>query len=331
MSVLAWGLVYLILGVVPAGLFMRAMFADWLGVMHQVWQPGAFRDPTAMQAAMAPMQARMMLFQPLMLLGSLAARAVLSGAVFRAVLEPENRGFAYLRLGGRELWLGLLNLVAGILAGFLIFAVVLAAAIVAVVLAVGLRAAQVQGPWIGLAEAPVVIAAVLVILWVCARFALAGPMTFAEREFRLFESWNLTKGIGWKLLGLAVLLSLVVLAFVAVFDGLLFGGALAAAGASGFHAEGLRSFFAQPPQTIVQTIGPWVAGAAVIGSFLTGAMFAISLAPWAEAYRKVAGEPAAAPPPGPAFQDPASPPAPDDHGHGGHDEADGHDHGHRGH
>jgi hypothetical protein len=278
--------------------------------------------------------------------------------VFRAVLEPENRGLAYLRLGARELWLLLLNVAGGILAALLIVAVCIAGFIVGVALWIGLQAAHVQPIWLGLAEVPVALGAILALLWIGARLSLAGPMTFAEKEFRLFESWSLTKGAGWKLLGLAVLLTLVMFAVVLIVEGLVIGGALATIGAPGVNGSSWRAFFAQPPEAIVHALTPWAVMTAVVGALVSGAIFAIALAPWAEAYRQISGgrgggaAPAAAPPHAPsegghgapADQHHAPPPAAaghgghdgahghgDGHGHGGHDDGHGHGHGHGGH
>ena len=61
-------------------------------------------------------------------------RGVLIAAVLRAVLEPENKGFFYLRLGAQELWQTLLAFAMSfVLAAFLFFGVaILVCAILAV-------------------------------------------------------------------------------------------------------------------------------------------------------------------------------------------------------
>ena len=69
---------------------------------------------------------------------------------------------------------------------------------------------------------------VAVMIWVSLRLSLAGPITFTERQFRLFESWTLTRGRGWRLFGVAVIVAVVamVIYFAAVILGLITGLAL---------------------------------------------------------------------------------------------------------
>jgi hypothetical protein len=340
LSVLAWGLAYLLLALLPMWAVIVWIAPDFFDVFHDAIAQGRVGRAAAATAELPPgfmqMQAKMMMLQPVMLLSTIVGRTVLMAAVFRAVLEPQNRSFAGLRLGAQELWLALLNLAAGILAVILILVIAVAGALVGLGLGAALRAANVDTPWLVLCEVAVGVVAVAVLLWVVLRFSLAGPMTFADREFRLFESWPVTKGQTLKLFGLVLLLILLMFAVEMVVGGVFFAVVLAGVGGSlaSFDHAHMQAFFMRPPQVWLQTLWPWIAVLAVVGSFLLAAVSAIFLAPWADVYRQLtssrsttplafAAEEAAPV----AHAEPAAPPAPppESHDQGGHD-----DHGHAG-
>ena len=74
--------------------------------------------------------------------------------------------------------------------------------------------------------------AVVVLVWLGLRLSMAAPMTFVDRQFRLFESWSLTRGSAWRLLGVAVLSLLMVFVLELVVAGVVLGAMFAAAGQS---------------------------------------------------------------------------------------------------
>ena len=114
-------------------------------------------------------------------LGSLVVGAVISCAVFRAVLQPENSSFAYLRLGSEELWVLLVSFVRGLFTALLQVVLTIPVGIV-----VGLLAISAPGVAATVRAIGQIIIYILVI-WVTLRLSLSGPMTFTERQFRLFE------------------------------------------------------------------------------------------------------------------------------------------------
>ncbi len=125
-SVFFWGLAYLVLSLGPAIAViaymapdMGAVFAEGFKHAHQEGMAGAPFNP----ARFMGFQSKMMLFQPVMMLSSMVSVAVLTGAIFRAVLERRNSGFAYLRLGSQEFWLALLRIAMSILAVILVIAI----------------------------------------------------------------------------------------------------------------------------------------------------------------------------------------------------------------
>jgi hypothetical protein len=137
-----------------------------------------------------------------------AFQAVFTCAVYRAVLRPRESRAGFLRLGWDELRMFVLNLILSLLWGAVLFGV-------AMVTAVAAEAASTTAPsgmvLIGDATTLVMISAGVMVL---VRLSLAGPMTFAERRLRVFDSWRLTRGSFWRLFGaylLAFMLGVVVL------------------------------------------------------------------------------------------------------------------------
>jgi hypothetical protein len=292
LSVLAWGLAYLVLIILP----VCGIFA-WLG-------PGlfeAFHDRIRLAAGgvvgsgafagMMHSQMQMMAFQSAVALATVLGRAVLTGAVFRAVLEPKNSSFGYLRIGASELWLIVLMFGVGVLAAIYIVAVFLGAALTGLAVAAAFASSPTIKPFTAWAETVVALVALWLTIWVTLRLSLAGPMTFAAREFRLFESWALTRGHALRLFVLAVLEVLII---IVVYAALFCVGALVLM-AVGFnfdwagHHERMRALFEKSPTTLMAQVAPWLILVALIASVIYAGLMAIMIAPWAKAYGELSG------------------------------------------
>jgi hypothetical protein len=280
LAFLAWCLTYLVLGVGPQIGFVAAILPEWSRMAQEIASTAGAQTPMS-SAEMFRAQAGMMQLQPLVWIASLVSHTVILSAIYRAVLEPSDRAFLYLRIGTRELWLGLTMLVLFVLA-ILLAIVVMAPAMILVGV---LSALAHQAPGVQLAILPVMLLACGVIVWVLLRLSLATPMSFAQRGFRLYESWDLTRGQAGKMF--LVALAFVVIAWLT--EMILAGVGLALLG--GFSSLERLSAWIRHPQFDLASLMPWILGGAVVATILSTAMHALFGAGWAEIYRELTEEP----------------------------------------
>jgi len=273
LAVLTWALVYLVFLAVVIVPFAGGLVA----FITTVAKSGSNPDPSAMLAGMSGLFGMILL----LFLGSLVVGTVVSCAVIRAVLQPENSAFAYLRLGGEELWVMLVQFVRSILIAVIQTAMAIPVAILTGVATLGGQNAGLVGIRL-LGQ----LAMYAVVVWVTLRLSLAGPITFTERQFRLFESWTLTRGNTWRLLGVGVIISVV--GFVVYLIVAIVG----VAGVVGIwtstpHPTNIQTLLSEPPEQWSQTLAPILIliGGAV---FFVGALLTpITLAPWPFIYKQL--------------------------------------------
>ena len=117
--------------------------------------------------------------------------STLIAAIYRSILRPEDSKFAYLRFGGDEIRLTIVNL------ALIPFGIISAAVVAAIEGAIG-----------GLTGIICSFALSAILIWIGVRLALATPMTFAERRIAIFASWRLTRNHFWPLAGMLVLASI---------------------------------------------------------------------------------------------------------------------------
>ena len=272
--ILVWAVVNLIISVVMA-LVLVSAFGPTLVELEAMSQQGS-EDPAqalAMFERLAPLYA-------LMIPAGLLVIAVTSAAVYRIVLRPEDDRFAYLRLGADELRLVGLMLIYLVLAIGFTFVVTLAAGLLAAGASMlGGGAGALIGVLIG-------IGTLAFMIFVMVRLSLAGPMTFAQGRLKVFESWPLTRGHFWRLLG-AYALALA-LTFVVLLLALVIYAALAAITAGGDLSEVGRVFAPD-----MSSAGAYFTTSMVIyllfGAFLGAVQNAVLYAPPAVAYRALSG------------------------------------------
>jgi hypothetical protein len=117
------------------------------------------------------------------------------------------------------------------------------------------------------------------------RLSMAGPMSFVESKFLLFESWSFTRGQSGRLLGMAALLVLILIALELVLYAVL--GIVAFGSWTGIKAM-VESLQGQPPRAWLHAFW-WIAAiGTVVLSFLGALAMALVYAPWAKAYQELA-------------------------------------------
>ena len=286
-SVIAWSMAYLLVAVVP----MALMFGYLLSEMPALFAGLRHMDPKAgLSADVFRLQSRMMMANPLMFVTGLAGRALLVGAVYRSILEPDKRRFFSLRFSTQELWLALALFVYSMVVAFALLGVMLGGGVlgglawlIGSLITDPTAATLTRVVLIG----GVVIAAIGVWVWVAIRLSLGPVMTFAEKEFRLHESWALTKGHAWKLTGLSATLAIIALTIGLTVECVIL--AIAYSQLGGFDQAHLQAFF---PQGQIPNLVPLLvtlAPALALGLALVGPMFAILVAPLASVYRDLRG------------------------------------------
>lgn len=313
-SFLAWALVWIVLGYGPLVLlFWQAwpQMAQAFGAL-----PSVSGDAPAAIAAVMQMEFGIARVVAPWALWAWLLSTVLMAAIYRAVLEPKNRRFAYLRVGGDELRL------LGLAVVYFFLSIAYVAVMVMVCVVAFLLARQLDQPWQALTDIVIVLGALVLSFWLGVRLVLAAPMTFARKRLQIFDSWRLTGGHVWSLVGLGLLMAifLVAVSFVlAMIRNALTFGALG--GMPGMMMMNMtdnpadrQAQFAHMLQQIPAMFeSPFMIVALIIQGFGDMLMRVVAAAPFAEAYRELSGPSAgsAASAPGPAPQ--ASGPEPQPH------------------
>jgi hypothetical protein len=199
-AVAVWGALYFI-GLLGFMIVMQPMF------QAQAAMAGG-ADPAAAMAAMPAMLGRLLLVE----LGIFILFIILFTATQRAVLRPEQAGFAYIRLGMDELrMLGL-----SLLLLIIFYAVTL---VVGILVGLVMGLALSGGGSGGGAAAAVLLTilftcAILVFgIWFQVRVSLMFPLILIRGQIALGEGWRLSRGRFWTLFGayLIIILLLFVL------------------------------------------------------------------------------------------------------------------------
>jgi hypothetical protein len=274
-------------------LFQIGFIICWFAVNVLILAPSArtLRSlPDLMQAdpagTLAQLPSLLPVLTPLMLVDVplfLFFSGVQNAAIFRAYLNPEDSRLGYLRLGRTELNVALAPVIYGL--GWLVYMFVV---LFVVEIARGLGA-----PLEGLAgvlfrlAVYVLMAAALVYPGV--RLSLALPLTFAAGRIRILESWRLTQGRFWPLLGAYVLtFAYVFLAGLVALIGFAVLSWLISRGLGGSGVDAWRSGEAPiAAQALTALIS------LPFDALLLAATFAIWRGPSAEAYLAFKGEAAA--------------------------------------
>ncbi|HEY2483101.1 MAG TPA: hypothetical protein VGI30_13025 [Caulobacteraceae bacterium] len=269
-AAITWALVWAILVAIVA-----MPFAGTLSAYVTVAVRTEGRPATSDILALAPQLGAFFL---LMGLGGLVVGAVISCAVYRAVLEPESSEFAYLRLGDQEIKVMVVNFIRGLILFGINFTL-------SITLALFLVLANGAGPaTTGLVRLVGEAVVVCVLFWVQLRLSLAGPMTYRERRFRLFESWTLTRGLTWRLVAVGVILFVIgVVVYLGVVS-LAIAGSLAIWNSAPRPAD-LQALLSQPPAQWIGALAPFIALIGLMVLIAGALLTPIGLAPWPHIYR----------------------------------------------
>ena len=219
-------------------------------------------------------------------LAACAAFSMVYAGAARAVLRPEQKAGAYLRLGADELRQFLLFLLMAVvfLAAYLAVAMAATAVVVGGILL--LRDTGAGGVAIGILVGVVgAIAVVCGAIYCAVRLSLASPLTFDRGRVDLFGSWALTKGRFWSLLGaylLAWLVAMIVNAASAVIN-------LTVLGVGG-GLSGLMQGNAPDMSSLAAYFTPAVVAGLVVSAAAAAMMWPIMLMPASEVYRQITGD-----------------------------------------
>ena len=271
LAILFWALAYVV--------FFAAFFGLFAGPLATVMATtesleGTQPSPQEMQALMQNWFGFLWLGLPL----SLVLGAVLNTAVVRSVLKPGDKAFGYMRLGGDELRV----LVVSVLLGIVIFAAtVILFVIVGVLAGIAGQANTGVGILVGVLLG---LGAAAVLIWLAIRLSLAVPITFHEKRIAPFDSFALTKGQVFPLLGMAVI-AFIMSILVSVLGTII---ALPVTLATGGLNQ-LAAMDGQSTAQILQAAGPGLIGWGVVNAIFSALQLAVIYAPFSAAYRDLKG------------------------------------------
>ncbi|WP_396592856.1 hypothetical protein [Brevundimonas sp. R86498] len=281
LSLLWWGALYAVLSLASlAAMVLNAdAWIEFIRLSEEMEAAGnnAQADPGQVMAMLGTLGAAMTSFIWLMPL-QLVVTSVLTAAIARAILRPSDCAFGYMRLSMDEVRVFVVTLVV-LLALFAIYI----GCIIGVGLLIGVAAAIGQS-WAGLLVIAGILASICLMAWLAVRWSLAVPITVAERRMAFFDSFGLTKGRFWPMLGMAILagvmavviglLSLIVIAPLSIMSGAsMFAGVASDDPASLFEAY--------------RTFNPWMIVTALLNAGVYALTVSVLYAPFSAAYRDI--------------------------------------------
>jgi hypothetical protein len=260
-----------------------------LGAFVSVMMPARMRDAAATLAAKETPDLQtffdaLVALSPLLIFG-LAVQAMMAAAIYRIIFRHDDDRFGYLRLGADELRLMALSVIYVVLAvlatALLAFAAILLAALSAMI-------SPALSWFVG---ASAYLFSLGLLLFFAVRLSLAPVATFAERRLAIFESWGLTHGQFWRLLGayILALACIVVVGFLTLFLFVAIAGLVLLA--SGGQMSDISGVFKPDETSIRAYLTPAVIAYMAVGSLVTALYYAVIAAPGAVAYRQLHGDP----------------------------------------
>lgn len=203
--------------------------------------------------------------------------AVLNAAVARSVLSPGSSAFGFMRLGMDEVRVAVVTFVLALV--FMAIYVALVGVVAAATMAV-YSANEGAGVAVGILGG---LTAIFIFIWMAIRLSLAVPIVVAENRFAFFDSWGLTKGRFWSLLGMTLIAF--VMAIVVSVLGAIIAMPLQFMGMAGFE----QTISGGEMESILAAIGPVVIVAVIVNLIISTLQFAVLYAPFASAYLGLTG------------------------------------------
>ena len=209
---------------------------------------------------------------------SLVFGAVINAAVARAVLRPAASAFGYMRLGMDEVRVLVVTLVLGI-----VFGIIMAVGGAAIGFIAGFAGASgMSALWLAVVLG--VIALIVLAIWLMARFSLAVPIVVAERRFAFVDSFALTKGRFWPILGMAILAGVMSL-LVGLLGSIIAQAVTMMTGGLNVLADMEEANLEQ----ILRAAWPALLGWGVINALISALQLAIIYGPFSAAYVALKG------------------------------------------
>lgn len=208
---------------------------------------------------------------------SVLASTMLTTAIVRTVLEPDQKRLGFMRLGMDEVRVFGVYLIQFILLGIYYVAVM------AICIMIGAMAKASGQPWLFIPCFLLAIAGVIGLVWIAVKLSLTAPIIVAEKRFALFDSFKLTKGHFWPLLGMAILAGVmaIVIAILGMVIALPFQSGLAGPIAQIEEGAALLPLLTQH--------APFFIGWAVVNALISALQLAVVYAPFSAAYRDIKG------------------------------------------
>ena len=205
--------------------------------------------------------------------------ALISTAIVRSVIRPDERKFGYLRVGKDELRV----LGASLIVSLIMFGVTFAGFMIVTVAMAGAMAL----PALWLVVVLLSLGVIALLAWLSVRLSLVVPSTFAEGRIVLKPAFAMTgKKVFWPLLGMAIIAGV-----MAMLVGLLGSAVAAPLSLMVGGNERLIAMEGASVPSLLSALGPMLAVSLVVQAVLSAAQVAIMYAPFSAAYLQLKGAP----------------------------------------
>lgn len=270
-AALFWGLAYLVMFLAMFGLG-AGHWATFMASAESLQSGGG--SPQAQLEAIGAAYTAMFAGIAWIIPVGVILSAVLSAAVARSVLRPDETRWGYLRLGMDEVRVLIVSLIISLGLGL--------ASGVAMTLVTALAASG--QPVLALLGLLGGLAAIGGVIWLAVRLSLAVPITLDTGKIAVVESFKATKGRFWPLLGMAILAF--VMSMVVSILGSIIG---AAANLAGGGIEGLARFSGQSTIEILAQAWLPIVLWSVVNAFMSALQIAVIYAPFSAAWQGIRG------------------------------------------